>query len=225
MRRENLIIIIGDIHGCINTLKKLFLKLKRSKTPVYSVGDLVDRGNHSKDVIEFCIKNNIMPVMGNHDYWMLDTIDNIQNTHLIDHWAIPFGYKTINSYFDIGEYNNSDFPIILSDFANEMKSLNHYNFIKSLPFKIEVNNVVITHSGIAEYATEEEDYLCNYEPCIKYKNKIQIFGHDHRKEIDYKEGWYANIDTSCVYGNKLTAVIVDTKNALIKDIIQENFTD
>ncbi len=225
MNGQKDIIIIGDIHGCINTLQKLYLKLKINNLPFYCVGDLVDRGKYSKSVIEFCIQNNIMPVIGNHDYWMIESIDNLQNKYSVNQWLVPFGYNTINSYLDISKYSKSDLSIMFLEFIKEIKILKHYDFIKSLPFKIEVNNIILTHSGIAEYATEQEDYLCNYEPCIKFGNKIQIYGHDHKQEVEYKKGWYANIDTSCVYGNKLTAVIVDSEKALITDIIQENFAD
>lgn len=225
MNTQNDIVIIGDIHGCINTLRELYSKLKRYKIPVYSVGDLVDRGNYSKEVIEFCISNNIIPVIGNHDYWMIESIENHQDEDSVNQWLVPFGFKTMISYLDINKYSRSDIPIMFSDFIKEIKILKHYDFIKSLPFKIELNNVIITHSGIAEYAEEQEDYLCNYEPVIKFENKIQIYGHVHRKEVEYKKGWYANIDTSCVYGNKLTAVIVDTKKALVKSIIQEKFSE
>jgi serine/threonine protein phosphatase 1 len=225
MNKQNNIIIIGDVHGCINTLQKLYLKLKKNNLTIYCVGDLVDRGKYSKDVIEFCIRNNIMPVMGNHDDWMIDAIDNHLDEYSVNLWLVPFGYKTMMSYLDVSKYSKSDLSIMFLEFIREIKNLKHYDFIKSLPFKIEVNNVIITHSGIAEYATEQEDYLCNYEPCIKFDNKIQIYGHNHRQEVEYKKRWYANIDTSCVYGNKLTAVIVDTEKALITDVIQENFAD
>jgi serine/threonine protein phosphatase 1 len=225
MNKQNNIIIIGDVHGCINTLQKLYLKLKRLNTTFYCVGDLVDRGAHSKEVVDFCIRQNILTVIGNHDYWMIESIDNYQNEYSVNQWLVPFGYNTIKSYLDISKYSKSDSSILFLEFIREIKYLRHYNFIKSLPFKIEVNNVIITHSGIAEYATEQEDYLCNYEPCIKFEKKIQIYGHDHKREVEYLRGWYANIDTSCVYGNKLTAVVVDTEKALITDVIQENFAD
>jgi len=156
---------------------------------------------------------------------MIEAIDNIHNVDIVNQWTISFGYSTIKSYIDLAKYNKANNSKMFLNFAKELKSIKHYHFIKSLPYKIILKNVVITHSGIAEYATEQEDYLCNYEPCIKLENKIQIYGHDHKNEIEYKEGWYANIDTGCVYGNKLTAVIVDTEKAIITDVIQENFAD
>jgi serine/threonine protein phosphatase 1 len=47
-----MIAVIGDIHGCFLTLQKLVQKLKTDfpRITIYSVGDLVDRGNFSYEV-------------------------------------------------------------------------------------------------------------------------------------------------------------------------------
>ncbi|MEK6552317.1 MAG: metallophosphoesterase, partial [Bacteroidota bacterium] len=57
-----MIAVIGDIHGCYFTLVELYKKIIRRypNIPVYTVGDLVDRGNRSSDVFEFVITNNIL---------------------------------------------------------------------------------------------------------------------------------------------------------------------
>ena len=60
--------LIGDIHGCIRELEELYRKLTHlSIDEVFHVGDLVDRGPDSGAVIDFCIRNKINGVMGNHE--------------------------------------------------------------------------------------------------------------------------------------------------------------
>ena len=66
-----MIAIIGDIHGCYFTLKELYEKIIEHTNEIYSVGDLIDRGNFSRQVIQFCINNDIKPVLGNHDDMLL----------------------------------------------------------------------------------------------------------------------------------------------------------
>ena len=64
-----MVAVIGDIHGCLNTLKDLVYRI-RQKYPainIFSVGDLVDRGNFSYEVIEFIIEEKINFTAGNHD--------------------------------------------------------------------------------------------------------------------------------------------------------------
>src|SRR3989339_749867 len=67
-----MVAVIGDIHGCLNTLRNLVEQI-RQKYPsieIFSVGDLVDRGNFSYEVIEFIKSEKIKFTAGNHDYMM-----------------------------------------------------------------------------------------------------------------------------------------------------------
>lgn len=64
------IIVIGDVHGCLNELIGLVNKV--GFTPGGSdrciiVGDLVDRGPYSVDTVKWCKANDIEVVIGNHD--------------------------------------------------------------------------------------------------------------------------------------------------------------
>ena len=65
-----MVAVIGDVHGCFYTLKQLVDKVrnKYSSIEIFCVGDLVDRGNHSFEVIEYIIAENIKFTLGNHDY-------------------------------------------------------------------------------------------------------------------------------------------------------------
>ena len=45
--------VIGDVHGCINTLKELIDKLPVNANLIF-VGDLCDKGKYSKDVLNYC---------------------------------------------------------------------------------------------------------------------------------------------------------------------------
>ena len=53
-----MVAVIGDIHGCFHTLKKLYALIlkKYPDIPVCAVGDLVDRGKYSYEVVEFIRK-------------------------------------------------------------------------------------------------------------------------------------------------------------------------
>ena len=68
-----MVAVIGDVHGCYYTLQTLVDKI-RSKYPLitlYCVGDLVDRGNYSVEVIEYLKNENIQFTKGNHDMMFL----------------------------------------------------------------------------------------------------------------------------------------------------------
>lgn len=62
--------LIGDIHGDFKTLEKLVAKMP--KAPFFSVGDMIDRGLRSKEVLEFFMQDGNKAVLGNHEHFMLD---------------------------------------------------------------------------------------------------------------------------------------------------------
>ena len=65
--------VIGDVHGCFDELKKLLKKISfnPSKDSIIFTGDLVNRGNQSLEVLEFCMKEkSIDTVLGNHDVFL-----------------------------------------------------------------------------------------------------------------------------------------------------------
>lgn len=59
--------IIGDIHGCIDELATLHGLLFNMVGKIYHTGDLVDRGPDSAAVVEFCRINGVFGPKGNHD--------------------------------------------------------------------------------------------------------------------------------------------------------------
>lgn len=57
------ILCVGDIHGCLSTLKALIAKAG-PVDQIISVGDLIDRGPDSLGVVQYCIDNNIQVCLG-----------------------------------------------------------------------------------------------------------------------------------------------------------------
>jgi bis(5'-nucleosyl)-tetraphosphatase (symmetrical) len=65
------IYVIGDIQGCYNSFLALLkkIKFKRGRDKLWLVGDLINRGNGSLQVLRWCYKNksSVTAVLGNHD--------------------------------------------------------------------------------------------------------------------------------------------------------------
>ncbi len=215
---KNNIAVIGDIHGCISSLESLYSKIP-SGTDVYSVGDLVDRGKYSREVIEFVIQKGIRVVRGNHEDMLMTAIDstvglfNFANKD-IDHYYTNGGRETQFSYS--GSRAAKDFK----KFAEEFKKCGHYEFVNSFPLKYEFPKAVITHAGIIKEDDEVSMMWNRKEPL--FINKLQIHGHTPISDFSYKPNHYINIDTGCVYNNKLTAVIVDTGTGKALEVYQVN---
>lgn len=213
----NKIVVIGDIHGCYFTLVNLYKKI-RHVDEIYTVGDLIDRGKYSKEVVQFCIEHSIRSVRGNHEDMLMKAIDNSDK-------FLGFMFKDAEHYYYNGgketqySYVRSKSFTDFKKFKNEIKKSGHYDYLKRFPLKYEFPKVVISHAGIIEGGNEMSIIWNRNTPA--FLDKLQIFGHTPLKEYIYVKNYYSNIDTGCVYKNKLTAVIVDTQEGKILEVIQQ----
>lgn len=221
-----MIAVIGDIHGCLEQLKTMVIKIE-SRYPdisIYSVGDLIDRGPDSKGVINYCREKGIQVVKGNHEltlewvYRHREKYSYYLDGDLKSH--IDMGGKpTIESY--MGKFFKE---IDKADLKEKYKEAlgDHLDWIISLPYFIKVDNVYISHTGYIPH-TQPEIAVWNRDT---YQNlpfdEFHIFGHTpHNEPIEAIN--YVNIDTGCCFdGGKLTAAIVDSENKKIKEFIYVN---
>jgi serine/threonine protein phosphatase 1 len=211
-----MIAVIGDIHGCFYTLKKLVTKIKKEypNSDIYSLGDLVDRGNFSAEVIEFVKDEGIVFTAGNHDLMFYYFFTDPPNPIGVP-WIYNGNENTIRSY----EKN----PALLDS---------HLDIIGNAPLYINLDYHFISHAGISEMylshfkdsefflsdsfdllirATLAEPYsiIWNRAELIKLE-KTQIVGHTRFEDVIFnKRSNSIYIDTSIDTGNKLTAVIID----------------
>jgi len=197
------IYIVGDVHGCFHTLQNLIAGLPNDAELIF-VGDLCDKGNFSKDVIDFVIEKDYACVKGNHEHLMEVYLEDAIFHDKHSPWSTDKRYggvHTLQSYQD-----------------DHDKMLAHLEWIKTLPIYLQVDNYFITH-GFAlpfyEYRNDPvyyKDYLLNrYEEGMEIPNDevINIFGHCVFEEVIIGENFYG-IDTGCSYGKKLTAIQLGT---------------
>lgn len=97
------LIAIGDIHGCLHTLKELLKSVDYSSqtdTLVF-VGDYIDRGANSCETVAFLRKlqqqvgkDNCICLRGNHEQMAIDAFTSGDNSL----WFYNGGYSTVCSY-------------------------------------------------------------------------------------------------------------------------------
>lgn len=198
-KQQDLTYVIGDVHGCLYTLKKLISKLP-AEAEIILVGDLCDKGVYSKEVIEFVISNDYQCVKGNHEHLMQKYLYDAVMHQEHSPWSEDYRYGGIQTY-----------ESYIDDHASMHK---HLRWIQDLPVYIQKEKYFITHGYALPFYEHRDnqdyynDFLLNrYEKGMKTQRSdvVNIFGHCVFDEVIEHESFYA-IDTGCSYGNKLTAI-------------------
>lgn len=199
-------IVIGDVHGCFFTLQKLLKELPKNAEIIF-VGDLCDRGNYTKEVIECVMQNNYVSLLGNHESYMLESVESAlegKPTRWINE-SYMGGKETLRSY------KNAHYTLV-----------KHLQWIAQNPLYILKDNYFITHGFALPYykrrdiKEKQHSFLVNrvkdieewghdFEEGYEQYDFINVFGHETFQEVMIRDNLYG-IDTSCVYGNKLSAL-------------------
>lgn len=220
--------IIGDVHGCFLTLKKLIEKIGEDNV-IYSVGDLVDKGPSTCDVLDYVMSlPNFKMVLGNHEIKYIDGMKKVLAGIDVKYtlWYNNYGGKSsLDSYDHLSEKERIE------------KIQKHVDFLEKQKFYyyLKKEKIFITHGFALPYFEKrfnisdkkvQTQFACNrlegryfdiYDPknmkILDAKDVTNVFGHDAHKDVVMKNK-YMDIDTGCVYGGKLTAYDVK-KNTLI----------
>jgi serine/threonine protein phosphatase 1 len=203
--------VIGDVHGCLFTLKQLIAKLPKDAKLIF-VGDLIDKGNFSKEVVSFVMNAGFQCILGNHESLMLEHIEGVLFNGETAKWSTK---KHFGGYKTIGDYK---------DDTNTLKK--HIAWMKTLPRYIEIDKFFITHAFALPYykrrdssdvhvglmsnrPSDFEEWGWDWEDGYEDYDVINIYGHAVVDEVNLSCN-HVGIDTGCVYGKNLTALSLDT---------------
>jgi serine/threonine protein phosphatase 1 len=203
MEKEK-IFIVGDIHGCLDPLKRLMEKIpwRPDRDRLIFLGDFVDRGKNAKGVVDYVLalrrcSSQIDCLVGNHEVLLLNYMDgNDRGLYFLNG-----GWSTLESY-------RAGNPEGKGSLVPE----DHMSFFRSLKTYLELEDYYVVHAGFRPRVEIEkqtlEDMTWIREPFI-YSGydfgKRVIFGHTPFRQplvLENKIG----LDTGAVYGNRLTCL-------------------
>ena len=198
---------IGDIHGSLGSLERLMEKINPDlqQDQLLFVGDYIDRGPHSKGVVDYIIHlKNLAPpgqvicLKGNHEAMLLDFLQGREKALFL----FNGGQETLLDYWGDGWVANEDLVL----------PADHQQFYQDLQLFHETADYIFVHGGlkpgVALADQQEEDLLWIRGEFITSQEDFGrrvIFGHTPFKQpliMPNKIG----IDTGAVYGNFLTAL-------------------
>jgi serine/threonine protein phosphatase 1 len=188
------IIVIGDVHGCYFELRALLEEIGlRPADRLFFVGDLITKGPAHREVLDFVrTTRHCASVLGNHELTLLRfwkdqgvTLNRAQS-------------QTVAALGDrFGRY---------------------MEWIAAFPRLIELNDFVIVHAGLRPGVALEKQKIDDLTQLRsldesgvpwfdRYEGKPVVFGHWVCETPILRKN-AVGIDTGCVYGNSLTAVLL-----------------
>lgn len=203
------IFAVGDIHGCLEHLKRLMKRIPyvKGRDILIFLGDYLDRGPDSRGVLNFLCElqdtgHETVMLMGNHEYYLLEAARTgdenfIRTLRLIGVEATLQSYKV--------------------DDLSKIKGLafmpeRHRRFLRGLTPFLEMEGFIFVHAGLdpskalneqippAIYEIRDVFFSSNFD-----FGKTVVFGHTPF-ETPFVAPDRIGIDTGAVYGNLLTAV-------------------
>jgi len=191
---------ISDIHGCFKPFYKLIvstIKLTKSDQLIL-LGDYIDRGDQSKEVIDFIIDLtregfNVTSLAGNHEVMLACSY---YDRDVLPLWLMNSGTSTLESFGikDIREIDNR-----------------YMEFFTTLEYYKILGNMVFVHAGFDDSAFNPfaDKHNMIWECRTSYQNPMlsgKTIIHGHRpKTISYVKKLISEkakvipVDTGCVY--------------------------
>ena len=159
--------IIGDIHGEIRLLDSLLEQiLSYGPAEIVFLGDYIDRGPHSKEVVDRIMGLEVPTVclMGNHEWMMLNAIeDSGFGYNPMELWYLNGGEATLLSFGFSSFFSfQSQMESAYLDFFRGL----HLSHTIQLPYALKI---LATHAGISPtIPVTEHSELRNYRDLQHY---------------------------------------------------------
>ena len=212
------LVIVGDVHGCADEFELLLEKasFRRGVDTLVTVGDLVNKGPDSRRCVQIAMDNFAVGVRGNHEDNVLRHVDGMP-----EQWPSKESRRTALSL-----------------------TADHLRYLASLPLSLSIPqyDLLIVHAGLVPSKTPHDmvpNDLMNMrnvradgtpsrlfadgEPWAALWSgpPTVVFGHDALRGLQrYKHA--IGLDTGCVYGGKLSAVVYPGAELVQVDALAEH---
>lgn len=225
---EKRILVVSDIHGCLNEFKKLLEKANFDplNDQLILLGDYIDRGKNSKEVVEFIKElvdsNGVIALKGNHDQmfcdWLKEPIETVEKYFRNGGLATILSFLSIDSVEEIGEeIDENTYRKWAEAILKSNKEL--IDFLENLPFYYEMDSFIFVHAGINPNHedwkhTSNHEFVWIRDPFLRFDHPYdQTIIHGHTPTFILQNDpniFYGNkkigIDGGCAYGHQLNCL-------------------
>ena len=213
---------VGDVHGCLDELLALEAIMIDDAAQftgdrlIIMLGDYVDRGPWSADVLEHLSKPapanfHRICLMGKHERFRLDYIDG--RITLAD-WLTVGGLSTILSYGiePAGLRMMNSEPASVDAQVRAAIPAHHIELLRAMPIMIDTGHYLFVHAGIRPGVPideqRDEDLLFIRKPFLEASDRLPryvVHGHTPIENAE-RIGRRVNLDTGAFKTGRLTAL-------------------
>ena len=229
--------VVGDVHGRLDLLDRILSKIhrdverrRRRKILLVFVGDLIDRGPNSAQVLERLRtyrRHGIRPVflLGNHEEVLLRILKG--DSELISKWRLFGGSETLQSYgVDPASLTGLSGDQALAAVRNAVP-VNHVEFLESFDDSLRFGDFLFVHAGIRPGVEVEQqrqtDLRWIREPFLFDESDhgfVVVHGHTITPRVDVRSN-RIGIDTGAYRTGVLTALAIDDSETWFLDTREE----
>lgn len=211
-------IVIGDVHGHYDGLTKLVEYCRLDpEDRLYFLGDAIDRGPKSAEVVRWIRERGHPCLMGNHEVMLLAAYNDGEIDEIaLRHWLPSGGDTTLESYGEAGVPQED------------------LDWFASLPSYLDLGDIFLVHAGVDPFRKLEqqsndqfcwirEKFLSNQ--FAYFPDKTIVTGHTitftlpglRPGEIAQGPGWI-DIETGAYHRKSGWMTALDLTNALVYQV-------
>lgn len=225
------LLAVGDVHGCLNTLKRLLQKVEVTpEDTLVFLGDYVDRGQYSAHTIDYLINLNkhfrCVFLLGNHELQFMTSTketggwSSVRTESMRDYIQFFGGRETLNSYVQFLDLMCED----VTEFKFSWLPQDHQEFFNNLRVSYEQDGYFFCHAGInpnvplAEQLPHDLIWIRSLWLKDKKDNYEKVVVHGHTPMVmeelkNYNDSFdrKINVDGGCVFGYELVCCDVQKR--------------
>lgn len=223
---------VGDIHGSLKAMQSVFEKITLDpEDTLYFLGDYVDRGDFSKEVLELAMVKDLEPnihfLLGNHDkmfidfVYMGDALQMLNDTKLSCYRSyFPNKKMYYNNLYDVIEHGTHRY--LTKDIRTELLNEKTIQWLLNRPIYLETESQIIVHAGIdktlADWKQTPKEDMYWIRPILTIPNRTGkdiIMGHTPTSHFMST----GDEQPSVYFAKKTKEIYIDTLNYVYDNAI------
>lgn len=228
-------VVVGDVHGCWDELKELLESMEFQISNDYTltdmtdknrkvifIGDIIDKGPKVEECVRFVSKNqgdNVILVIGNHENFVYKYLKGSLDKETLPTEVLNFFDSRLlfaeneelkNMFYEMVD---KSVPFYKTNFMHvchapvENKHIGKYNNISRRKQRSATHAFKKPGEDISKYIEAVESSISWIKEEADFRHPWHIHGHISFGEICIIKNKYL-IDTGCVSGGKLTAIVI-----------------